>query len=95
MSAAAFAIIAYDKPNMDDARAAHRDAHIAHFKAHSDQIAVSGPMSDPIPGSLIIYHADTADEAQAFIRADPFFEAGVWDRIEVTRFKASMGKWVA
>lgn len=95
MSASLFAIIAYDGPGDDGARASHHDGHVAHFKAHKDKIAVSGPLSGPLSGSLVIYKAETLEEARTFIESDPFFPAGVWERVEVTNFKASMGDWVA
>ena len=88
-----FAIIAYDNPASDEARARYREGHIAHFNAHADQIAVAGPMSGATSGSLVIFRADTESEARSFIEADPFYPAGVWARIEVMQFKAASGAW--
>lgn len=88
-----FAIIAYDRPGGEDARAEHRDGHLAHFKAHAERLAVAGPMSGSASGSLVIYRATDEAEARAFIEADPFHGAGVWDRIEVMQFKAASGSW--
>lgn len=93
MSDALFAIIAYDREGSEDARAQHRDGHLAHFKAHSDKLAVAGPMSGSNTGSLVIYRAQSEEEARAFIEGDPFYSAGVWDRIEVMQFKAASGTW--
>lgn len=95
MSQTLFAIIAYDNPGSDAARAEHRDGHLAHFKAHAAQIALAGPMSGDASGSLIIYNAENAQEARDFIEADPFHTAGVWRSIEVMQFKAASGNWVS
>ena len=95
MSETLFAIIAYDNPGSDVARTEHRDGHLAHFRAHAAQIAVAGPLSGEISGSLVIYNAQTAEEARAFIEADPFHSARVWSRIEVMQFKAASGSWAS
>lgn len=86
-----FAIIAYDRPGSDELRVEHRDGHIAHFRAHAGKIAVAGPMSGGISGSLVIFRAESESEARAFIQGDPFWAAGVWDRIEIAIFKAGTG----
>ena len=43
------------------------------------QLAASGPFGDQ-PGALIIYEAETLDEADALLKADPFHAAGVFHR---------------
>ena len=90
-----FAIMAFDAPDTEALRAQLRDGHLAHFKTHAGQIAVAGPMGKSAPGSLIILEADSEAEARAFIEGDPFHAAGVWERIEISTFKAGIGKWVA
>ena len=91
-----FAIIALDAPGSDDARTAHRDGHLAHFKAHAGDIAVAGPIFDDdgaSKGSLVILKAGSAAAARAWIEADPFYPAGVWQSIDVSAFKAASGEW--
>ncbi|WP_394728705.1 YciI family protein [Altererythrobacter sp. GH1-8] len=95
MSEILFAIIAYDNPDSDAARVEHREGHLSHFKAHAAQIAVAGPMVGEKSGSLVIYNAENAEEARAFIEADPFHAAGVWGSIEVMQFKAATGTWAS
>ena len=94
MSDQLFVIIAKDRPGSDDARAECRDGHLAHFKSHADQIAVAGPFSGEASGSLVIFRAGDAAEARAFIEADPFYPAGVWESIDVHAFRAGSGDWV-
>lgn len=90
-----FAIMAFDAPDTDDLRVQHRDGHLAHFKAHADRIAVAGPMGAGAPGSLVIFECDNEAEARAFIEGDPFYGAGVWERITIASFKAGAGKWAS
>lgn len=88
-----FAILAWDKSGTDAARAQWREGHLDHFRAHKAQIALSGPLGDADGigcGSLVIYTADSEAQARAFIEADPYFAQGVWDRIDVRAFKASI-----
>ncbi|MEM7568949.1 MAG: YciI family protein [Pseudomonadota bacterium] len=88
-----FAIFTQDAPGSEDARKTHHDAHIAHFKAHKEQIALAGPLSEESgasAGSLVVFSADTLADAKAFIEADPFHPAGVWSDIRITALKASI-----
>jgi len=41
------------------------------------QLAASGPFTDR-PGALIIYEAESAEAAEALLKADPFHAAGVF-----------------
>lgn len=88
-----FAIIALDAEDTDALREQNRDGHIAHFKSHADRLAVAGPLSGSSPGSLVILEAEDEQDARAFIEADPFHPAGVWESIEIFPFKASSGRW--
>ena len=88
-----YAIITRDAPGSDGARAAHKDGHIAHFRAHKDKIALSGPLTTEAGqsgGSLVVFAADSVGEARAFIEADPYYPAGVWREVIVEAFKASI-----
>lgn len=88
-----FAIVTRDAPGSDAARKTHHEAHIAHFKAHKDLIALAGPLSDESgasAGSLVVVDMETHELARAFIEADPFFPAGVWNDIQITSLKASI-----
>lgn len=90
-----FAIIAYDNPGSDQARAKYREGHLAHFQAHAERLAVAGPLSGSQSGSLVIYRAESEAEARTFIESDPFWPASVWSRIEVLQFKAASGDWAS
>jgi len=43
------------------------------------QLAISGPCTDGW-GAIIVYEAATAEEAETFLRGDPFHQGGVFVR---------------
>ena len=48
--------------------------------------------TDTMYGSLFFLEAESADEVRAFSATDPYSKAGLFDRIEVQRFRASLGE---
>lgn len=42
------------------------------------QLAAAGPFTDDAGGSLIIYEAASADEAEKLLQGDPFYTEGVF-----------------
>lgn len=60
---------------VDAIRPAHR-AYLAELKA-SGKLFASGPFTDGT-GALIIYKAESAEEAQALLENDPFYKEGVF-----------------
>jgi hypothetical protein len=87
-----YSIVLRDAPGSAQARKDHHDGHIAHFRAHKARLALAGPLSsdagEPV-GSLVVIKADSEADARAFIQADPFFDAGVWEDIFIAKLKAS------
>jgi uncharacterized protein YciI len=71
-------------------------AHLAHIEAHIDHFAIAGPLKDgdQTVGSLIVIKAKDAAEARARFEADPYFAAGVWDKVNVDEFLGVAGDWV-
>jgi uncharacterized protein YciI len=90
-----FAILAMDARNVAALREEHHAEHVAHFKAHAQNLAVAGPIGGEETGSLVIYRAATEEEARTFIEGDPFFPAGVWKEIKIYDFRAASGEWSA
>ncbi len=66
----------------------HRPAHRAYLTGlvEQNQLFASGPFEDGY-GALIIYEADTAEAAEALMKADPFHAAGVFLRWTVRPWK--------
>lgn len=71
------AIIEYiqDKAKIAEIRPTHRQ-YLAGLIAKG-QLAATGPFTDD-SGALIIYEAGSKDEAESFLKADPFNQAGVF-----------------
>lgn len=58
---------------------AHRPAHRAYLTSlvEKNQLFASGPTEDGY-GALIVYEADSSEVVEALMKADPFFQAGVF-----------------
>ena len=71
------AIIEYiqDKARIGEVRPVHRQ-YLAGLK-EKGQLAASGPFLDDW-GALIVYEADSKEDAEALLKADPFHDAGVF-----------------
>jgi uncharacterized protein len=92
-----FAIIAWDIPNSAELRAARSAAHFAHIETIMDRIAIAGPLKDNDGrniGSMLVFKAASAAEAEALFRSDPYFIAGIWDRWTINAFLPAAGEWV-
>ncbi len=71
------AIIEYspDKAKIAEVRPVHRQ-YLADLIAKK-QLAISGPFTDD-SGALIVYEADTAEEAESLLKGDPFHQNGIF-----------------
>ena len=93
-----YAIISEDVENSSELRASARQGHIARLNALVDEgrLLIAGPhpavdSEDPGPagftGSLVVADFPSLDEAQQWADADPYLEAGVYQRVVVKPFK--------
>jgi hypothetical protein len=86
-----YAIVCFDGPDSGELRDSHRTAHQEFLQAHSSKIAYGGPLKGradgPSTGALIVVTCATRGEAEAFIAADPYNRAGVYETVEVHAFK--------
>jgi uncharacterized protein len=92
-----FAVTAWDAPGAEPVRLAVRDAHFSHIERVLDKLCIAGPLkteAEGFAGSLLIIKARDRAEAQAIFETDPYFKAGVWDRIEIHPFVAAAGEWI-
>ena len=73
------AIIEYitDQQKIESIRPTHRE-YLRSLIAKG-QLAISGPFTD-VPGALIVYEANSAEEAETILKGDPFHAAGVFVR---------------
>jgi uncharacterized protein YciI len=93
-----YAIEGYDAPGTLDRRLQARPTHLARLQALKDagRLLLAGPCpaidaEDPGPagfsGSLVVAEFETLAAARAWAEADPYVEAGVYDRVEVRPFR--------
>ena len=82
-----FAIIFTDKLGHGEVRAANLQAHIEWLEQNKELVPVGGSLrhelgETPI-GGLWIAEADSKDQLEKLIRADPFFIAGLRESYEI------------
>ena len=93
-----YAIEGYDGADVVTQRAGARPAHLARLAALKDQgrLMLAGPCpaidaEDPGPagftGSIVIAEFPSIADARAWAEADPYVEAGVYQRVEVRPFR--------
>jgi uncharacterized protein len=88
-----FAIVAIDKPNARELRAANRQAHLDYADA-SGVISVAGPFLDSdgnMTGSLIVLNVPDMAAAEAWAAADPYAKAGLFDSVTIRAWKKVRG----
>ncbi len=89
-----FVLACFDKPNALELRMATREAHLAYVREHAAQVKLAGPLLDEaeaMAGSLFILDVADRAAAEAFNAADPYQKAGLFGRVELRGFKASIG----
>ncbi|WP_096087740.1 YciI family protein [Agaribacterium haliotis] len=93
-----YAIISEDVPNSLPLRQQARPAHIERLNALRDEarLVLAGPhpaidSSEPgdagFSGSLVVAEFDSLAAAQAWADADPYVDAGVYQKVTVKPFK--------
>lgn len=90
-----YVLACFDKPNSLDLRMATREAHLAWARDQHARIRMAGPMlseDDSMAGSLFFLEAASAEEVKAFNAADPYAQAGLFDRVEIQRFRSTLGQ---
>ena len=72
--------------------------HLRHVEAIEDRIKVAGPImgadGEQSIASLLVVDAGSLDEATGMVHDDPYYQAGVWQEINIQEFKAVVGSWV-
>ena len=84
-----FVIEGLDGAGRDDARAAHRAAHVAYLRAAGERFVIGGPFLDQNGvsiGSMVVIEAESQADAEAFAAADPFVLNGVYETVTVRRW---------
>ncbi|MGQ3672502.1 YciI family protein [Xanthobacter sp. TB0136] len=81
----------YDRPGTAALRLEIRPAHLDYLEANRHLLLACGAKLDDeggaASGGLYLLALETRQEAEAFIEADPFFRAGLFERVFFTRWR--------
>ena len=91
---ALFILTCIDKPGALDIRMATREAHLAYVRERMDMVKLAGPrLTDDgqMAGSMLILEVADKAAAQAFADGDPYGAAGLFERVELTPFRVTIG----
>jgi uncharacterized protein len=87
-----YLIYGEDRPDSEHLREPRRAEHIRRREAlhAADRIVVSGPLTDndqtkAYSGSCLVAEFSSHEEATAWALADPYVEAGVYERVVVKK----------
>lgn len=88
-----FALICTDKADRLEVRKANRDAHLAHI-SDSGVVEMAGPFLNDqgeMSGSLVILEVASRAEAEAWAKADPYAQAGLFAKVRIEEWKKVVG----
>jgi uncharacterized protein YciI len=89
-----FALFCVDKRESLPLRMANREAHLAYVRGVGERLKLAGPMLDEageMAGSILILEAADLAAARAFSAEDPYAKAGLFERVDITEFRPSIG----
>jgi hypothetical protein len=83
------ALMCFDKPNSVDLRMKLRPEHLAWIDATGVKFAFAGPMlnekGEGSHGSVIVGEFESLEAAEAFSKADPYRQNGLFERVVIKR----------
>lgn len=93
-----FAVWATDGPGTLSDRERVRPAHRARLRepgVHRVRVVLAGPtssgMAGTMNGTLLVVEADDLEAVHAFVAADPYVQAGVYQSFEIRPFICGLG----
>ncbi|KQW69233.1 hypothetical protein ASE17_12690 [Phenylobacterium sp. Root77] len=89
-----FVLHCLDKPASLDLRLANREAHLAYVSGFKAHLKLGGPMlneAGEMAGSMLIVEFDDIEQVRAFSADDPYAKAGLFQRVDITAFKPTLG----
>ncbi|HVN01562.1 MAG TPA: YciI family protein [Caulobacteraceae bacterium] len=92
---ATFVLICIDRPDALELRLATRQAHFDYLAANPGVVRLGGPFlnaAGEMAGSLLLIEADDLAAAEAFGAADPYRLAGLFERVEIRPWRATVGQ---
>ena len=91
-----FVMIGQDVPDSGKIREQHHDQHVKHVTAlhEKGKIRLAGPMKsddgERSCGAVIVFEANSLDEAYNIVEADPYVSGGVFEDVTVTPYLISI-----
>lgn len=86
-----FIILATDRPNATHIRQEARPAHLDYIRGFGKQIVAGGATltddEEVMTGSFILVDMVDRGAVQAFLRNDPYVQAGLFDTVEIRRWR--------
>jgi len=89
-----FVLTCIDKPDSLALRLANREAHLAYVRDDPGFVRLAGPLLDArgeMAGSLFLVEAGDIAEVEAFTASDPYAVAGLFERVEIRAWRATVG----
>jgi uncharacterized protein YciI len=85
-----FAFINWDDEDAAQLRAELRPVHREYLRAAEDRIAFAGPLLDDdaetVRGSLLVLDFPDREQAEAWLRDEPYTKAGLYGQVNVRPF---------
>jgi uncharacterized protein len=85
-----------DRPDALEVRLANRPAHLEFLKAQpAGLIRAAGPLLDEagdMRGSLFLIDAPDIETVRAFAAADPYAQAGLFERVDIQPWRQVVGE---
>jgi uncharacterized protein YciI len=88
-----FAMTAKDAPGTGQIRIDTRPVHLDYLNALGKKLVFAGALldaDDKPEGSLVVFEAETLEEARKMAEADPFVAAGVFGSVEIRRWRIAI-----
>ena len=82
-----FVLIGHDGPNGVELRKVHREAHLKRLEELDSRkkLILAGPFAD-WTGSLVVFEAESLEEARRWAEKDPYIQKKVFSHYEVKSF---------
>lgn len=88
-----YAMIAKDAPGALQKRLDTRPVHLEHLNSLGRKLVFAGALlnaEEQPEGSIVVFEAESLDEAEKLAAADPFVPAGVFASYEVKRWRIAI-----
>ena len=93
-----FMAICEDGGDKQAQRQSYLQPHLDYVELIDDKIAVAGPLKDNDSGdyciSIFVYQTETRDEAWMLLKKDPYYRAGIYERVQLQEFCPMIGSWI-